>query len=148
MLFSLPSSIKFDGDSSSTGNFTIWDTDFTFEMTPQVSRSVWIVPRAQLGFSLLFAGGDLKKSEQATKLDCENDTEGGCDTIDSPHLGFNFGIGAGVLFAVSEKVRLRADLMYQFYVYNLSTIDSSLVDAKLTTTLSGGRGFLLGGVEF
>lgn len=144
---------KFSGDTSSheLGNMT--DLDFVLEFVPRVSPSVWLVPRFQLGLMAFNATGSGSTAEQNEKTACLSGSSGvsfsGCDSIDSPHIGFNAGLGFGVLFATGSSVRLRIDTLLDYYSFGVEdvTANTSSGSGQLTVSASGTRYFLLAGLE-
>jgi hypothetical protein len=146
----LPTSIKSDNAGADTEIGSDVALDFIFEVAPRVGNGVWLVPRGEFGLTVLSPTGDLKTSQEARRTICDAKNGSNCDSITDARPGFNAGIGFGGLFAVSDSVRLRADLLAQFYVVNLYTYDS--ISSGLSTTesgnVSGSRFFLFGGIEF
>jgi hypothetical protein len=143
-------SIKPDGASNDMDFGSLTDINFVFEVIPRVSPTVWLVPRAQLGVSMLTPSGDFDRMLKSYKDYCNSNSDvfSGCDTLGGPFFGVNVGLGFGAMFAVSPSVRLRVDSMYQYYTINGWNVKVSGGDANATSTVSGGRGFLMGGVEF
>lgn len=131
------------------GNLT--DLNFVLELIPRVSPTVWLVPRLQLGLTAFNASGTAETSERTSKADCSSSSTSpsGCDSIESPHLGFNIGAGFGVLFATGSAVRVRIDMLADYYKFNLFDVTetSSSGTAHMTATASGVRYLLLAGIE-
>ena len=121
------------------------DISFVLDAAIMASPTVWIVPRGQIGAKLVFPDGDLRDDLDADKRACEASNMSGCDTLDGARPGAQFGLGVGVMFAVSPSVRLRADVMYQYYTINLYTIEA--LGNKAAVNLNGSRGFLMAGAE-
>src|SRR5262249_32169849 len=117
---------------------------------PRVGPGVWLVPRGELGATVLFPTGDLDTYLNTLKDACNTSNSTGCDSFGGPRPGFNAGLGFGALFAVSPSVRLRADLLAQFYVINLYTGESpsGFGGSQISRSLTGSRFYLKGGVEF
>lgn len=119
--------------------------DAVLEIAPQVARTVWAAPRVQLGGGVIFPGGDLGHYLDLLKSACKADGYGGCDAIGSPAVGWNAGLGFGVIFAVSKSVRLRGDLLAQYYSFSLFTVHGGVDSSE---SISSSRYFLAFGVEF
>jgi hypothetical protein len=142
------------GQSSHTEMGNLTDLNFVAELIPRVSPKVWLVPRLQLGLTVYNASGTADTNESASKASCNSSntsgvTESGCDSIGSPHLGFNIGAGFGVLFATGSAVRIRIDLLADYYKFNLFDVtgtDSS-GSTHITVTASGMRYLLMAGIE-
>lgn len=122
--------------------------DAVLEIVPQVSDTVWLAPRLQAGLGVFFPGSDLGDYLDSTKQGCNTTQFDGCDSINSTDIGWHAGLGFGVIFAVSDLVRLRADVLAQYYSFNLYTVKAKTVDFKASEDVSSSRGFLLLGVEF
>lgn len=138
--------IEFENESDEDTVGSDLDVSFVLEAAVPVSPSVWLVPRGQLGVKLLFPAGDLRDGLDEIKEDCVAAGMDGCDSLEGARPGVQFGIGFGAMFALGPNVRLRADAMYQYYKINLYTVESAGGDASVD--LTGGRGFLMAGVEF
>jgi len=149
IMYVAPNDVDVGDVDSSYGIGSDFSLNFVFELTPRVGENVYIVPRAQLGFLLLFLGDDLDAARDRTQRDCETAGFSGCENLDGARPGFDFGIGAGVLVDVGP-VRVRGDLMAQFYAINLYTLELSGigVSSRLSENLSGVRYFFMAGVEF
>lgn len=148
-MYVAPNDIDIDGGDSSYAIGSDFSLNFVFELTPRVGENVYIVPRAQLGFLLLFPGDDLDSARQESRRNCETAGLSGCENMEGARPGFNFGIGAGMLFDVGA-VRLRADFMAQLYAINLYTLELSGggFSGTISENLRGVRYFLMAGVEF
>ena len=138
------------GQSSHTEMGNLTDLNFVAELIPRVSPTVWLVPRLQLGLTVYNASGTADTDESANKASC-NSSSGvsGCDSIGSPHLGYNIGAGFGVLFATGSAVRVRIDLLADYYKFNLVDITGtdSTGATHVTETASGLRYLLMAGIE-
>jgi hypothetical protein len=153
LAFVAPSSITLKNVPSEFEKYEVGSDlsiDFVLEVVPRVGPAAWLAPRFQLGPTVLFPSGDLKDSLNALKDTCNTSGASGCDSIGGPRPGFNIGLGFGALFGVGDSVRLRADLLAQYYVINLytTTIDTSFGSFEASRNVGGSRFFLLGGVEF
>jgi hypothetical protein len=152
LAFTPPTSIKSDTPFGSVDAEVGSDMglDFIFEVAPRVGQAVWLVPRGEIGLTVLFPTGDLKNTLEDTERQCNDIGGSDCSSIGKARPGFNAGLGFGALFGVSEKVRLRADLLAQFYVVNLYTytFDSFGLSTTVTENVAGSRFFLLGGIDF
>lgn len=139
---------KESGASSSTELGSIVDVNFVAEVVPRVSPTVWLVPRVQFGLSMLNTSGTFKTRQDAMKTSCTS-TEGetGCDSIDNPHMGYNLGLGFGVMFAAGPTVRFRVDTLYQYYSLSLYSLGVTGLNATESGSASGSRYFLLAGIE-
>ena len=121
---------------------------FALEGDYPMGDGVWVGPRVQLGLGILRTSGDMKDFLEASKESCESKGQNDCDSFDGPYPGGNFGMGAGVIAAVGESVRLRADLMIQSYLFMLYSWDADDSDATVTEKFLGTRVYAMGGVEF
>jgi hypothetical protein len=121
--------------------------NFVFELTPRIAPGVWLVPRVQAGFTLLFPAGDFADELERLADLCEAASLGDCGKIEGMKPGLNLGVGFGGVFAVSESLALRADLLLQGYVINLFTLEPDTPDATLSRNIAGHRFFVLAGVE-
>jgi hypothetical protein len=143
-----PASIKNDGETFTREVGSDLAIDFIFEVVPRVGPGVWLVPRGELGLTVLIPAPELRDSLEAR---CLALGASNCGSAGDARPGFNAGLGFGALFAVSDSVRLRADLLAQFYVVNLSTYEATtsfLGSTTIAHNVSGSRFFLLGGIEF
>lgn len=124
--------------------------DFVVELTPKIGGNVWLTPRAELGLTSLYPGADLAADQNKSRAACESEGLSGCGDITGAHQGFNAGLGAGVLYAAGEHVRLRADLLYQAYVLNMQSLEltSGGSTTKISEDLVGARLIATVGVEF
>jgi hypothetical protein len=151
LAFTPPTSIKGEGATFNTEVGSDMGLDFIFEVAPRVGPGVWLLPRGEVGLTVLFPTGDLKASLEAERVACNDLGVSNCDSLGDPRPGLNAGLGFGALFAVSDTVRLRADLLGQFYIVNLYTYEGTSTfggSATLARNVAGSRFFLLGGVEF
>jgi hypothetical protein len=149
LFYVFPSGIDIkDGGKSDVGSDL--SLDFIFEVAPRVGPAIWLVPRAQVGFTALFPSGDLDTFLTDMKNACNDRGDSGCDSLSGARPGVNGGLGFGALFAVSDSVRLRADLLGQLYVVSLYSANApaSFGGAHVSRAVGGSRFFLLGGVEF
>lgn len=152
LLYTNTMDVKPSGDSSSHEMGSTVDVNFVAEVIPRVSPTVWLVPRVQLGVTVLNASGDsagdLQNTLNGMKATCEA-TSGitGCDSLNNPHVGVNLGLGFGAMFAVGPTIRLRVDTLYQYYSVSLYSLGASGYNATDSGTASGGRYFLLAGME-
>ena len=107
-----------------------------------------------MGLTVYNASGTADTNESTSIADCNSSntggvTESGCDSIGSPHLGFNIGAGFGVLFATGSAVRVRIDTLADYYKFNLYnvTYTDSYGTIHMTSTASGIRYLLMAGIE-
>jgi hypothetical protein len=151
LAYTPPTSIKNDGASVNTEIGSDMALDFIFEVAPRVGPGVWLVPRGEVGLTVLFPTGDLKNFLESQRQTCISAGASNCESLGDARPGLNAGLGFGALFAVSDTVRLRADLLGQIYVVNLFTYEGTSPFGGSTTVsrnVGGSRFFLLGGVEF
>jgi hypothetical protein len=102
--------------------------------------------RAQAGVIVLIPGEDHERIINQEGEKCR-----GLQTCINKHSGFvgpSFGLSAGILYDVGG-VRLRADFLFQRYSVPLfdEQVGDGTYSASQTTTLSGTRTWLMGGVE-
>lgn len=118
-----------------------------------VSERVGIPLRLQGGGTMFLAGGDLEDTIDELDRECEEGKDDGsyldCEVDKSPFFGWTIGGGPGVIIA-QERTRIRLDLRFQYY--RVPGIDASAevaagADVSQSTTLSGTRFLLSGGVE-
>jgi hypothetical protein len=148
IMYVAPNDLDIDGGDSSYAIGSDFSLNFVLELTPRVGENVYIVPRAQLGLLLLFPGDDLDAARQEAQRSCEAAGASGCENLEGARPGFDFGIGAGLLVDAGP-VRVRGDLMAQFYVINLYTLElSGGLSARIAENLRGARYFFMAGVEF
>jgi hypothetical protein len=120
--------------------------EFVTEVVPKVGESVWLVPRLQMGLSMYNASGESADAETANQTSCSSSgLIDGCDTYKSPHFGFNFGAGFGVMFAAGPMLRVRFDSLVEYYYLMLS--NRTLLGNTVIESASGPRFLLLGGIE-
>ncbi len=124
--------------------------DAVLEFAPQVADTVWLAPRLQLGMGVLFPGGDLNDYYDYQKSYCTNSGQlDGCDSVGNASVGWHAGVGFGVVFSVSNSVRLRGDVFAQYYAFKLYGVQvKPPVDAKYAENIASTRGFLFFGIEF
>jgi len=146
--------IQYSGSSVHTELGNLTDIDAVLELIPQVGPSVWLVPRFQLGLTSFNASGTAETGEKEDKASClassSSVTFSGCDSIDSPHIGYNIGTGFGVLIGTGSAVRFRIDTLLNYYSFGVeegSATDSYGATATFKTSLSGTRYLLLAGLE-
>jgi hypothetical protein len=123
-------------------------TQFIVEGVFDVSPTVALAVRGQVGAMFLFPDDDLEESIDDTEAACDA-LPGDCDVDDGPYVGFTFGLGGGAIFDVGA-VALRADLIFQWYTINVGKTDYNgpVTDAELYSNVSGSRLILAGGIEF
>ncbi len=147
--FGTTAEIEPDGSSQDYEIGSDVSLNFVLEAMFPVGDTVWLGPRGQIGATVLLPSGDGEDDLENEKDSCEASGLDNCDAFDGPHVGANFGLGGGVVFAVSESVRLRADLLIQGYAIQVYAWEAGNgVDAEVTEMLAGSRTYLLGGVEF
>jgi hypothetical protein len=155
LLHTFTTDVEAEGTSIEAGSLT--EINFVAEVIPRVSPSVWLVPRLQTGLALFNASGPLKTSINSSKQDCtdlKDATSGSgtnisCSNFDNPHIGFDIGLGFGAMFAVTPSIRLRADVMYEYFESTLGKVEASGggIDATSTVKLAGDRYLLMAGME-
>jgi hypothetical protein len=140
------------------------DFDFVAEVIPRVSSSVWLVPRAQMGLTAFNASGTTESNENSVQALCDASTASsssgsafsasGCSGIKSPHLGYNVGLGFGVMFGTGSRVRFRVDGLLNYYSIGLGEVTYTVPNATgvndtahMATAASGTRYLLLAGIE-
>jgi hypothetical protein len=147
LFYVFPYQVDLDGRDDSYALGSDLSTDFVFELTPRLAPGVWLVPRVQAGLTLLFPGGDFADElEQLADL-CDRTSARDCGKIEGIKPGLNLGVGFGGLFAVSESIAFRADLLFQGYVINVFTLEPDSPNATISRNIEGTRLFVLAGVE-
>lgn len=121
--------------------------DAVVEIDPQVSGKVWLAPRVQGGMGLLLPSGDLSDRLNYLNGYCPS-TYDGCNSVSGAHFGWHAGLGFGVVYALNSLVRLRADVLAQYYSFSLFSIQQTADGTKYTEGISSSRGFLFLGAEF
>ena len=147
LLYTMSNDTEYDGVSDDYSTGSVLSTDVILELTPRVGRSAWLTPRLQLGPSFLFASGDLQSDLEDGKQSCKDNQLSGCSSFDNPHIGFNFALGFGALFAVGDKVRLRGDALFEYYSIKLISESVPGYSAEVSEKVTGSRLLLLGGLE-
>jgi hypothetical protein len=123
--------------------------NFLLEAAIPVGDGMWIVPEGSLGILILTPSGEFKDYLAAMRAECDaNLFTTGCDAFDGPRVGFGAGIGVGFMGAVSDKVRLRGDLIAQYHVINVVSGQSFFGDATISEDFTGSRFFFLVGADF
>jgi hypothetical protein len=152
LMLSPSGKVKFKGveNAADEGFGTLLNLDLAAELTPRLSRNIWLVPRLQSGLSMLFPTGELSQHLSSSKDTCNsgNGAFTNCGSLDGPRYGLNVGVGVGALYAVSDVIGLRVDTLFEYYSIRLTTIEAGSRDASLTENVSGGRFMLFGGMEF
>jgi hypothetical protein len=122
--------------------------DIMAELSPHLSRKVWLLSGAKLGLSVLYPAGGFERYLQRLADDCRAvGTMTGCDSLEGARLGPNFGVSLGGLFSINEIVRLRANALLEAFTVPLAHIEAVDADASVDEDLYGARFMLLGGVE-
>lgn len=137
-------------DLSGRGAFDV-GSDFT--VNGAVEGVLPLTPRADLharfegGLLGLDEGTDLKRYLDVLRT--ELCTPGDCPISEGLHVGWNVGLGIGGAYRVHRHVRVRVDMLFQYYSLELYTLDARLLghDIQAYETLSGGRLFLSVGAE-
>lgn len=138
-------------DLSGRGSFDV-GSDFT--LNGAVEGVLPLSPRADIharfegGLLALGEGNDLKRYLDVLRTDLCSPGES-CPISEGLHVGWNVGVGVGGGYRVHEHVRVRLDLLFQYYSLELYTLDARLLghDIQAYETLSGGRLFLSAGAE-
>ncbi len=133
-----------------------FDVGSDFTVNGAVEGVLPLTPRADVharfeaGLLGLGEGKDLKRYLDGLRTDfCPPPGQGSCSISDGMHVGWNIGVGIGGGYRVHAHVRVRADLLFQYYSLELYTLDAHLLghDIQAYETLSGGRLFLSAGAE-
>jgi hypothetical protein len=143
-------SVTFDSSNGRTDLGSILTLGWAVELTPQIAKRLWLVPQLQLSYALLFPGGELKGQFDQWRTNCEQGFAnfGDCDSIGGSRSGFHAALGVGLLYAAAPSVRLRFDLLAEYYYYPLLELSASDADVTLTERTSGLRQVILAGLEF
>src|SRR6185503_1677683 len=143
LFYVFPSGVEFERSGKSDIGSDL-SLDFIFELAPRVGPAVWLLPRAQVGGTLLFPSGELDAFLVDMHNACLDRGDSGRDSLSGARPGVNGGLGFGVLSAVSDSVRLRADLLAQLYVVSLYTANApaSFGGTHVSRAVGGSRFFL------
>lgn len=137
------------GDETVYGFGPDASVDAVAELSVRLGRRAWLVARLAGGLSVLMPEEDLDDTLAEVSAQCRaDDSLQHCDSPKGSHLGFNFGGGAGLLYAVSETVRLRFDALVEWHRIRLYSLRDSTRSQDLDLKLTGTRTMLLGGMEF
>lgn len=120
--------------------------EWVFRATPRI----WILPRIQGGPIVFSPGGDLRVALDAVNRDYCAGRARGCDSLTGAYTGWNIAAGGGALWVSTERIRVRADVLFQYYSVPLYTLSASLATQPIEVSerLTGGRMFLTLGAEF
>src|SRR5260221_4018880 len=148
VLYVLPTSVSLDGASDTFGIGSDLSLDVAVEVAPRVGPSVWLFARALGGSTILIPASDLRSRLNELRAVCPSGARG-CDTLEGARLGWNAGLGIGALYAIGRALRLRADLLGQYYTVSLYEVEARLFLSPITVSerLSGARLFVMAGVE-
>ncbi len=148
--FNMETKADLDGLDVSSDLGSRTDLNFVAEVIPRVGRNVWLIPRVQIGLSMLTPSGTMNNLLKDYKDYCNinSDVFTGCNSLSGPYFGPNVALGIGAMFAVGPRVRLRVDGMYQHYAISGWDVKVQGGNANATSSISGGRSLLMGGVEF
>jgi hypothetical protein len=141
-----------DVDIAGRGRFEVGD-DFTVDAVVEgffpIAPRWGIAPHVQGGLLDLMPGGDLRNYIGALRAEFCPILDAACAIPDGARLGWEVGVGAGVWFRAHERVRLRLDVLIQYYELELYSIKAQLFGNPIEAyeTLSGGRLMLTAGVE-
>jgi hypothetical protein len=148
VLYVPTSSIRLAGASRHFEVGSDVDIDAVAEGVVRATPRVWILPRLQGGLLVLSPGGDLRTTLDGLHRDCSGLAQG-CDSLTGAYTGWNLAAGGGALWVSSERLRVRADLLFQYYSVPLYTITGTLAGEPIEVSerLAGGRMFLTIGAE-
>jgi hypothetical protein len=120
------------------------------EVVIRATPRVWVLPRLQGGPIGLFPGGDLRSLLDSLHRDYCVGAVKGCDSLTGSYWGWNVAAGAGALWVSAERVRLRTDLLVQYYAVPLYTLSARLAAAAIDVSerLTGARMLFTLGAEF
>lgn len=120
------------------------------EMVIRATPRVWVLPRLQGGPMGLFPGGDLRSLLDSLNRDYCVGMVKGCDSLTGSYWGWNVGAGGGALWVSGEHVRLRSDVLVQYYAVPLYTLSARLATAAIDVSerLTGARILFTLGAEF
>ncbi len=114
-----------------------------------VGTRAWIAPRGELGLIVLVPSGETEQSLDLMQDLCyTGDSTSDCSSLDGPVPGFSGGIGAGGIFGVGERARLRADLMLRYYWLQLADFEEGTTYGRVRWSLSGVRAYVFLGGDF
>jgi hypothetical protein len=125
----------------------IFSFDLAVEATPRVGNRVWLLPRVQAGLLLLPPSDALKSRFDSYRVACNNGGFRGCDSLDAPKLGFNLGLGFGVLLAANENFRFRFDALGEYYSLRLFRLEAGSAATTYGESINGARLGILIGME-
>jgi hypothetical protein len=148
--YAFQQSVEFEASSGRTDLGDILTVGWALELTPQVAKQLWIVPQLQVAYALLFPRGDLERGFERWETSCEQSFAEfeDCGSLGGNRAGIHASAGVGLLYAASPAVRLRLDLLTEYYFYPLLELSAADGDAKLTERTSGVRQLCLAGLEF
>ncbi len=149
LFYVLPNHVDIDGASGSFGVGSDLTLDVAAEFAPRVAPRFRILPRIQGGLLVLFPGGALGSSLDALRADCPSNIRG-CSSVGDTVVGWNLAVGAGALYSALPHLRLRVDVLAQYYSVGLYDIGASLLSKPIDVSerLSGGRLFVTVGAEY
>ncbi|HEX4335923.1 MAG TPA: hypothetical protein VH062_08420 [Polyangiaceae bacterium] len=149
LFYVLPTHVDIDGAPGHFGVGSDLGIDLAVEAAPRIFTNLRVVPRLQGGATVLFPDGELSKSLSQLREYCPADASG-CSGLSGAHVGWNIGAGVGALYFLTDRIRLRADLLVQYYSVHLYNISATLFanPIDVSETLSGARSFILLGAEY
>jgi hypothetical protein len=94
-------------------------------------------------------GGDLRDYVEGIREEFCPIVNEACAIPRGARVGWNVGAGVGAWFRAHDHVRVRFDVLFQYYDLTLYTVDGRLFGNPIEAydTLAGGRLFLMAGVE-
>jgi hypothetical protein len=149
LFYVFPNHVDIDGAKGHFGIGSDLGVDLTVEGALSVAPKVRIVPRVQSGATILFPGGELEQWLNLVHSACV-DAARGCDTPTAARVGWNVGVGVGALYFLSDRFRLRADVLAQYYSVRMYNVGAPLLGNTIdvSETLFGGRLFFMLGAEY
>jgi hypothetical protein len=150
LFYVLPNHVDIDGASGGFGIGSDLTLDAAAEFAPRIARHFRILPRIQGGLLVLFPDGELKSSLEAVRTYCPSNVARGCGSLGDTVVGWNLAVGAGALYSVLPHLRLRVDVLAQYYSVGLYDIGASLLRNSIDVSerLSGARLFVTVGAEY
>lgn len=150
LFYVLPNHVDIDGASGSFGIGSDLTLDVATEFAPRVATRFRILPRIQGGLLVLFPGGELESSLDEARAGCPSNVVHGCSSVGDTRVGWNLAVGAGALYSALPHLRVRADVLAQYYSVGLYDVSSTLGRNPIDVSehLSGGRLFVTVGAEY
>ncbi|MGC4067776.1 MAG: hypothetical protein QM784_24620 [Polyangiaceae bacterium] len=142
-------SVTFNSSNGHTELGNLLTLGFSLELTPRLSRKLWLVPELQLSYALLFPGGEFERQLDRWQTSCgQSFATFDCGSLKGSRSGFHAALGLGLLYAAAPSVRLRIDVLAEYYYFPLLDLSAANADIELTEHTSGIRQVLLAGLEF